>query len=514
MDGVVVLLPILIPLLGAIVVALLKRVSEELGAAVTALISGLTTAAAVWLLVLYNQGADLTLALDIGLPFKLAFGLDALGVYMGVISTSVWFLASIYSIAYIHERRTLFNSFLLLSLYGMIGITTSANLFSLLFFFEVFSVASAVLVIHEMTPEANRAGFQYLIISIVGSAAIILSAAAIYSQVGSFDLLGDGIAGLSSNALGTFLFWLLIFGFAVKAGLFPAHMWLPVAHPIAPSSASALLSGVMIKAGAYGIFRIIYGVFGASVVSSAGMGKVLLGLAVFTMIFGSVLAIAQTELKRLLAYSSIAQIGYVVLGASLLSSAGMTGGLLHILAHALMKGALFLAAGIIIHQTGLRKLKDLEGIGKRLPLTMTAFTLAAISMIGVPPFIGFFSKWYLAIGALQAKDAGYLTQWSAYGIVGAIVLSGLLNIVYYAPILIRGWFGGEEPEAAHGQSEAHGHVAVATANDGGHPAAAGKVEPSWLMLAPVMILGAGTLIFGIYVKVPLALINDVVRMYF
>jgi multicomponent Na+:H+ antiporter subunit D len=198
-----------------------------------------------------------------------------------------------------------------------------------------------------------------------------------------------------------------------------------------------------------------------------------------------------------------------VLGAALLTSSGLKGGVLHILAHALMKGALFLSAGIIIHQTGLRKLEDLEGIGKKLPLTMTAFTMAAISMIGVPPFIGFFSKWYLAVGALQAKDAGYITQWSAYGIVGAIILSGLLNIVYYAPIIIRGWFGGPAPESAHG----HGH-AVATANDGGHPESAAAVEPSWLMLAPVLILAFGTLLLGLYVKIPLELINDVVSKYF
>jgi multicomponent Na+:H+ antiporter subunit D len=514
MGGIVILLPILIPLVGTIVVALLKKVSETVGSVVTALFCALTLGTTGWLLAQFNQGADLSFAVNIGLPFKLAFNLDALGVYMGVISAAVWFLAAIYSIEYIHERRTIFNAFMLLSLYGMLGITTAANLFTLLFFFEVFSVASAVLVIHEMTPEANRAGFQYLIISIVGSAAIILASAAIYSLTGSMDLTGHGIAGLAGNPLTPLLFWLLIIGFAIKAGIFPFHVWLPVAHPIAPSSASALLSGVMIKAGAYGIIRVIYGVFGIALVSSTGLATVLLWLAVFTMIYGSIMAIAQTELKRLLAYSSVAQIGYVILGAALLTSSGLKGGVLHILAHAMMKGALFLSAGIIIHQTGLRKLSDLDGIGQRLPWTMTAFTMAAVSMIGVPPFIGFFSKWYLALGALQAKDAGSISQWSAYGIVGAIILSGLLNIVYYAPIIIRGWFGGPAPQPAHSHGEAHGHATVATANDGGHPKPATKTEPSWLMLAPVLTLAFGTLLMGLYIKVPLGLINDIVGKYF
>ncbi len=516
MDGIVILVPILIPLLGAIIVWLLKRVSEELGSVVTAVFSGLTMAASIWLLGEYYRGAELAWSLDVGLPFRLAFGLDALGIFMGLVTTIVWFLASIYGIEYIHERRTMFNGFLLLSLYGMLGITTAANLYTLLFFFEVFSVASAVLVIHEMTPEANRAGFQYLIISIVGSAAIIFGAAALFAETGSMDLLGHGIPGLAASPLAPLLFWLLIIGFAVKAGIFPVHMWLPVAHPIAPSSASALLSGVMIKAGAYGIIRVIYGVFGPSVVNTPTMATVLMWVAVFTMIFGSIVAISQTELKRLLAYSSIAQIGYVVLGASLLTRVGLSGGLLHILAHALMKGTLFLAAGIIIHQTGLRKLDDLVGIAKRLPWTMTAFTLAAVSMIGVPPFIGFFSKWYLALGALQAKEEGILSQWAAYGVVGAIIFSGLLNIIYYAPILIRAWFGGPAPEPAPGQGEAHGHVAVATANDGGHsnPDLGERAEPSWLMLGPVMVLGLGTLIAGIYVRVPYQLITDAVGTLF
>ncbi len=510
MEGILVLLPIIIPLVGAAVVALLKRVSEKIGSVVTAVFSGLTLAAAIWLASLFYGGADLSYSFDVGLPFDLAFGLDALGIFMGLVSTGLWFLASVYSIEYIHERRTMFNSFLLLSLYGMLGITTAANFYTLLFFFEVFSVASAVLVIHEMTPEANRAGFQYLIISVVGSAAVIFTAAAIYAETGSIDLLGQGIPGLADHPLTPLFFWLLIGGFAIKAGLFPVHMWLPVAHPIAPSSASALLSGVMIKAGAYGIIRVIYGVFGMSVVNTPAMGTLLMWLAVFTMIFGSILAIAQTELKRLLAYSSIAQIGYVILGASMLSGVGLSGGVLHILGHALMKGTLFLAAGIIIHQTGLRNLSDLEGIAKRLPLTMTAFTLAAVSMIGIPPFIGFFSKWYLALGALQAKDAGIMSQWAAYGVVGAIIFSGLLNIVYYAPILIRAWFGGPSAETAHGHEDSHGHGEAS----GKAAEAAGRAEPSWLMLAPVMVLGFGTLLLGLYVRVPYQLISDVVKIYF
>ncbi|KKL54918.1 hypothetical protein LCGC14_2260620 [marine sediment metagenome] len=512
MDNYLVLLPILIPLLGCLFVVFVSRYSEDVGGILTTILSFATFGAISWLYYLYNQDISLSVGFNVGLPFKLAFDADALGLFLGLISSFVWALASLYSLEYVTSKRALFNVFLLLSLYGMLGITLTANLFSLLIFFEVFSVASAILVMHEGTPEAQRAAFQYLFISIVGSVAIILASAIIFIQTGSLDLMGTGIAGLANNPLTPVLFWLLIGGFAVKAGVFPVHIWLPEAHPIAPSPASALLSGVMIKAGAYGAIRVVYGIFGVSIVGTNTMAKLLLALAVFTMIFGSIVAITQIELKRMLAYSSIAQIGYVMLGISLLTEQGLAGGVLHIFNHALMKGSLFLAAGIIIHQTGLRKLSDLTGIAKRLPLTMTAFTLAALSMIGVPPFVGFFSKWYLALGALQARDSAFISQWSAYGIVGALILSGLLNIVYYGPVLIRAWFGSL-PEAA-GTGHAHGHAATATANDGGEPVKVRSAEPSWLMLFPTLILAFATLGFGLFINIPFRMVMSVVRLYF
>ncbi|MDP1808084.1 MAG: proton-conducting transporter membrane subunit [Actinomycetota bacterium] len=514
MENYLILAAILIPLVGSVAVALVSRYSEEWGAVAATVFCGAALGVVGWLYYLYNQGFALGLSFNVGLPFRLAFRLDALGLFMSLISTLVWVLASIYSLEYITTRKTIFNVFLLLSLYGLLGITMTANLFSLLLFFEVFSVASAVLVMHEGTPEAQRAAFQYLFISIVGSVAIILASAGIYEQTGSLNLMGHGIPGLRGSPLVPLFFWLLIGGFAVKAGMFPVHMWLPEAHPIAPSPASALLSGVMIKAGAYGAIRVIYGIFGMHLVANMFTGKLLLALAVFTMIFGSIMAMTQTELKRMLAYSSVAQIGYVMLGISLLTPFGLTGGVLHIFNHALMKGSLFLAAGVIIHQTGLRNLEDLSGIGKRLPLTMTAFTLSAFSMIGIPPFVGFFSKLYLALGALQAGRSGYISHWSAYGIVAALIVSGLLNIVYYAPIIIRGWFGKPVADSGPAHTHGHGHATTATAHDGGHSVKIRRVEPSWLMLVPMLALAFATLVFGLDINVPLRLVGAVVRLYF
>ena len=520
-SDLIVLIPILLPLIGAFLVWGIGRIKEDAAPIVSTVISGLTLLSVGWIYSVVNKTGAISLKLDIGIPnIPLYFRADSLGLFLSLITCFVWVLASLYAIEYIGKRKILFNVFLLFSLYAMLGINLTGNLYSLLLFFELFSVASAVLVMHEGSKQAIRAGFQYLFMSIVGSVAVIFAVAILWWLTGTTDLTGTGIDGLTDGPMGIALFWLLILGFAIKAGMFPVHVWLPVAHPIAPSPASALLSGVMIKAGAYGMIRIVYGIFGVELVSNAFMIKTLMVLAVITMILGSVLAIAQTEIKRLLAYSSVAQIGYVILGITLLNINGFAGGVLHIFNHALMKGALFLAAGAIIHQTGIRNIKDLKGLGKRMPLTMAAFTMAALSMIGIPPFIGFFSKWLLGLGALDASSLGLITPFYAYAIVGAIVFSGLLNIIYYGPIIMNGWF--QDPEGEISPPHAGPQPVLATdggeeVDDGGHgDGEATKVdqyEPSWLMSVPMLTLAMGTLVFGIYIHLPMRLVENVIGMY-
>jgi multicomponent Na+:H+ antiporter subunit D len=502
----------LVPFIGAIIVFIASRKSEELGSIITMLTCGATFLVTALVYSVVRQGEVLTLNFNIGLPFPISFRIDALGIFLSLISTILWFLASIYSIEYIKHRKTLFNVFLLFCLYGILGVSITGNLFSLILFFELFSLTSAVLVIHEGTPEALKAGFQYLFMSIVSSVCIIVASALLYNVTKNLDFVHGGSAALNGSSFKTLIFWLLTIGFAVKAGMFPVHVWLPEAHPIAPSPASALLSGVMIKVGAYGIIRTVYGIFGISLVNNGSMSKILLVLAVITMILGSILAIAQTELKRLLAYSSIAQIGYVILGIALLTPKGLTGGIFHIFNHALMKGALFLCAGAIISQTGLRNLEDLKGIGKKMPLTMLSFTMAAFSMVGIPPFSGFLSKWFLALGALQAEKAGFIGEWAGIGIVGALIISSLLNAVYYGPILIGGWFGAS-PDQAKDKPEPHGsHDGYKVHHEEEKPLR--KVDPSLIMLAPMLFLAVGTLFFGIFPSWPLSLASSIVKIYF
>ncbi|MEE8403492.1 MAG: proton-conducting transporter membrane subunit, partial [Candidatus Hydrothermarchaeaceae archaeon] len=341
--------------------------------------------------------------------------------------------------------------------------------------------------------EAKSAGLTYIVMGIGGGLFLLVSVIATYAITGTGDLSGVA-TGLAGHPLTPYIFLGYIIGFGVKAGMFPVHVWLPSAHPVAPAPASALLSGVMIKAGAYGVIRTVYGLTGSSLLGNIPMGKTLLVIAIITMFLGSFMAIVQTDIKRLLAYSSIAQMGYIILGVSLLSPLGLVGAVIHIFNHALMKGTLFLCAGAFIHQTGLRRVDDLRGIGRRMPLTMACFTMAGLSMIGIPLSVGFISKWYLALGGLESEALGILGSGGGVVIVGFLLLSSLLNAFYYGPIIVRGWLG--VPDVDGNMSEKR--------ND----------DPRWVMLAPICILALGTLVFGIFPQFPAGLAEAVKRLYF
>jgi multicomponent Na+:H+ antiporter subunit D len=429
------------------------------------------------------------------------FRVDSLGLFVGFVSCLLWSLASFYSIEYLessHAPRR-YDTFSLLSLGGMMGVVFTGNLFSLYIFFELLSVASAILVFHEETPEALKAGFKYLFLSIGGGLILLMAIIANYSITGHVRLADIGL-GLSGHPWFPYIFWGYIIGFGVKAGLFPLHIWLPEAHPVAPTPASALLSGVMIKAGAYGILRTVFNIVSVDELmprhNLLGLGLVILALV--TILLGSLLAITQVEIKRMLAYSSISQIGYIILGVALLTPLGLVGGVFHVLAHAVMKGALFLCAGVIISTTGLRYIKDFRGIGRYLPLTTTVFSLAALSMIGLPPFIGFISKWFLALGSLQLiRLPGY---GSAIGItcLAVLLLSSLLNLVYYGPIIIGAWF--YKPQINPGKTGQR----LARVNERAH----------WRMVVPLLILGAIILSGGIFPGSPLLLVEKAGKVYF
>lgn len=470
----------------------------------TAIVSGVTLAIMLYMYPPIISGKILNLSLDTGLGFDFVFRADLLSFLVGMISIILWTLSSVYSIEYMKHSHAhaRFNIFSLLSLSGMLGVLFTGNLFTLYIFFELVSVASSILVFHEETPDSMKAGFKYLFLGITGGLVLLFSIIMTYAITGTGDLTLIGI-GLQGSKWLPWIFWGFIIGFGVKAGIFPLHIWLPSAHPVAPSGASALLSGVMIKAGAYGIFKTIYNIIGYQDISNNHMWLIfsLLIISLITIFLGSACAITQKEIKKMLAYSSISQIGYVIMGFCLLAPLGIVGGLLHIFAHALMKSALFMCAGAFIYKTGLRELEDLKGIGRRMPLVTIAFSVCAGSMIGLPPFIGFISKWFLALGTLEIMKMG--NYWAGMGLIALLTLlfSSLLNLVYYGPVVISAWMHESKEESL-----------AATANSGSKEI--DNDDPNWIMLAPILTLTVAVLFFGIFPSLPLGIARQISHLFF
>ncbi|HHY10006.1 MAG TPA: monovalent cation/H+ antiporter subunit D family protein [Firmicutes bacterium] len=398
-------------------------------------------------------------------PFGMSFRIDWLSVILVTIASVIWLLVTIYSFDYMKPSQHInrYHAFTMITFGATLGTLLAGDLVTLFLFFELMSFASYVLVIHEGDPQAMKAGYLYLIMTIGGGLAFLFGVLTVYQMTGTVAFTEAGFLAVNSGlSLGAFLGFLI--GFGMKAGMFPLHVWLPEAHPVAPSPSSALLSGVMLKIGAFGLLRIIFNVFEFRFLEAAGWINYLLAAAVLTILLGSVFAILQTNLKRRLAYSSVAQMGYILLGMALLSEQALVGDVFHIFTHAIMKSCLFLVSGSMILLTGKTEIDDFKGIGKRMPISMVCFTMASLSMIGIPPFNGFLSKWYLGLGALEVNQP-----------LSAIVLlvSSLLNAVYYLPIVINAFFREEE----------HDFSLIK--------------DPAPRMLIPIVVLAVATVFFDI-----------------
>lgn len=460
---------VMFPVFMSVIILIAGRNSEKMrnGLSVATAVVTFLSVAALYPVITSGEIISYTL-FDILPGLGVTVRVDILSFCLAAISSFVWMLVSIYSIDYMsheHGQNRYFPIFIF-TLGSTLGIFMAGDLFTLFIFFELMSLISYVLVIHEETSEALRAGYKYLIMTLIGGLALFFAIILTFELAGSVSLNeGTLIAAPSVMAFLTFLSFLI--GFGMKAGMFPLHVWLPDAHPVAPSPASALLSGIMLKTGAYGLLRVIFHVFNVAVIKMAGWDVLLGVIAVITILLGSAVALTQFDLKRRLAYSSIGQMGYIILGLALLNERALVGDVFHIFSHAIMKSTLFLAAGAIIWKTGLRNINDLHGIGKKMPVTMGAFTLAALAMIGIPPLNGFLSKWTLSLGALEAGAPYYVV---------VLLISSLLNGLYYLPIIIAAFFGGEE----HGEGEIFN-----------------VSEASYKMIIPVAILSIGCLAFGL-----------------
>jgi multicomponent Na+:H+ antiporter subunit D len=391
------------------------------------------------MLPLILEGREVVCSLVEVLPgVAIGFRVDALGMLFALVASSLWIVTSAYSIGYMRglneHCQTRYFSFFALALSATVGVAFSANLLTLYLFYEMLSFATYPLVTHHQDPEARRSGRKYLLYIVGTSIGLVLPAMVVsYHLSGTLEFSAQGfLPNSASPALISVLLFLFLFGFA-KAAIMPFHAWLPAAM-VAPTPVSALLHAVaVVKVGVFCIFRVITGVFGIDLLASLNLGAAAAYVAAFTILAASLIALTQDELKRRLAFSTIGQLSYIVLGAALLSPKGLIGGLVHIAMHAFGKITLFFCAGAIFVATGKKYISEMVGIGKRMPVTMAAFFIGSLSIIGFPPGGGFLSKWYLALGSLEA---------SQFPLLLVLLISSLLNAAYFMPIVYRAFFIG------------------------------------------------------------------------
>ena len=446
----IILIALAIPLIGAAGIALAGRINNNLREAAT-LLTAFTLCGVVWSLVpglLDGERPGISL-LEVVPGLQIAFKIEPLGMLFAALASSLWIINSIYSIGYMRgnneSNQTRFYVFFAIAISAVLGIAFAGNLFTLFLFYELLTLSTYPLVSHKGDEKTVRSARIYLGILIATSIGLLLPAIIwTYLIAGTGDFTQGGILDgkLAGPAVGLLL-GLYVFGIG-KAAIMPVHRWLPAAM-VAPTPVSALLHAVaVVKAGVFTVTKVIIYIFGVDFLFAEPSSSWLLYVAAFTVVAASVVALQQKNLKRLLAYSTIAQLSYVIMAAAILKPMAEIGAVMHIVAHAFGKITLFFAAGAIYTASKKTELFQLRGIGRRMPWTMAAFTIGALSMIGVPPTGGFVSKWYILGGAFQADN---------YVALVTIILSTILNAAYFLPIIYMAWFSTEdESSTPHGEA--------------------------------------------------------------
>lgn len=435
-GGALILIAVFLPLAGALLILMAGR-SPRLRDSVTLAVAVLLFATVMQLLPKVQAGERPATMLQEILPgIAVAFEVEPLGMIFGLIASGLWIVTSLYSIGYMrghHEKnQTRFYVFFAIALSCAMGIAFAANMLTLFMFYEILTLATYPLVTHAGTDEAKRGGRTYLGILLFTSIAFLLTATVwTWNVAGTLDFnVGGILAGKASPGVAAALLLLFVFGTG-KAALMPFHRWLPAAM-VAPAPVSALLHAVaVVKAGVFSILKIAVYIFGIDFLAGVSTGKLLAYVAGATILVGSIIAMRQDNLKRRLAYSTVSQLSYIVLGAMIASPLAVVGAAMHIVTHAFGKITLFFCAGAIDVALHKKNITDMRGIGAAMPFTMGAFFIASLSIIGLPPLAGLWSKWYLALGMLEADEFIFL---------GVLATSSLLNVAYLLPIPIRAFF--------------------------------------------------------------------------
>jgi len=412
-------------------------------------------------------------------PHGIELVVDAFAAYSSLVISVIsliiyWFV--VFAPREVKHEAGYYALILLLSA-AMHGIVMAGDIFNLFVFVEISSLAAVAIIAVKGTKESIEASFRYLMLSALGSGGLLFGIALLFMITGQLSMEYMRVA-LSTTAgqyplnLLTALGFMVI-GFGVKSALFPLHIWLPDAHANAPTGSSALLSGLVVKVYIIAFMRIAYMTLGMDLFYILPLRQILLVLASLSILAGSVFAIVQDNIKRLLAFSTVAQVGYIFLGFSLLTERAVEGAIWHILIHAIMKTLLFLAVGVVIHQSGYKKISQIHGLARRMPWTFAAITLGALSMVGIPGTAGFISKLYLALGALDAGQAIFAVL---------ILVSSLLSAIYYFPLIITAYFG--------------------------HDASPDVKEPSLVVRLPLAVLSLAILFYGLMPSMLLPLVRQ------
>lgn len=408
------------------------------------------------------------------------FKVDTLGRLFASLMVLVWLLGGFFSFEYMkHEKNEQrFYGFYLI-LYGVLfGLDFSGNLITMYLFYEFMTLTALPLVLHTQTKEAVMAGLKYLFYSFAGAYMALFGVFVMGKYAKTLEFTPGGVidpAVLRENeTLFLVVALLMILGFSVKAGMFPMHAWLTAAHPAAPGPASAVLSGIIVKGGILALIRVVFEIIGPDFIRGSWVQRLWMALSLLTVLLGSLLAFREPVLKKRLAYSTVSQLSYILFGLSLFDRQAMTGSLLHIAAHVFIKVALFLTAAAVIYMTGCKRVEELRGVGKGMPVTMWCYTIVSLGLVGIPPTSGFISKWYLAAGALH-------TGIPVFSWLGPVILliSALLTAGYLLPVSMEGFFPGKEYDAERFQGK----------------------EPPLLMRVPLMIFAGFTLALGLFPNV-------------
>lgn len=481
-------LVVLAPILGAVLTPVVSLRSRHVACWWALGVMSVTSFAAIMLIVrVAEEGPFSYLPGGWAAPYGIELRFDEFSAAIGVICLVGW-LAVLFSLRYTEwlremppQRVPYYYTLLLLNLGGMIGFTVTGDLFNLFVFLEILSLSGYALVAVSGEHIAEMAAFKYLLMGAISSVLVLFSVGLLYGITGSLNMadvttrLGSlsGSAAPAALALG-----MLTVGLMVKAALFPLHIWLPDAHAIAPSPISAVLSGLVVKMGIIGMLRVYQIYYGSRVLDTSVLDQVLVWLGAISILMGAFFAIFQDDIKLMLAYSTISNIGYIVMGLGLATNYSMIGASVHVFNHALIKATLFFAAGALIYRTGYRTLSDLRGIGRSMPLTTLALSIGAISIVGIPPTAGFLCKWYIALGALEADQPFF----------GFTLIFGALFIfIYYIRMVNAFYF----------QPAIHAEMLEVK-------------EAPLSMLLPTLLLAALCLVMGLLGRIPLVFIEPAV----